>query len=231
MWFATGASSFNELSLHQKGLYVQYLQMESYIDSLSLQDNLHQGLNSIEVYINYDGGEVYFEYPSTPHEKFKDVNTPLYNYYFNSTISHYLLTSQLQSIFVYGNEIKSCSPTLDRDDPFGVICLNLDIYMLTSTITSALNVPDFELSTSEYYLVKPVDTESGQKFPQIIATFNSKNLESIKMPKSQYFTDVTQDVDELFGKNRNYSLNVQQLNFTKNYYIMPVTTYNVNDKN
>lgn len=120
---------------------------------------------------------------------------------------------------------------MDRDDPFGVICLNLDIYMLTSTITSALNVPDFELSTSEYYLVKPVDTESGQKFPQIIATFNSKNLESIKMPKSQYFTDVTQDVDELFGKNRNYSLNVQQLNFTKNYYIMPVTTYNVNDKN
>lgn len=111
------------------------------------------------------------------------------------------------------------------------MCLNMDIYLLTSAITSALNVPDFELSTSEYYLVKPINSFIGEKYPQIIASFSSNNLSTIKMPQSEYFKDVTEEVEELFGENNNYILNVQQLNKTKTYYIMPISSSHVHNKN
>jgi len=79
MWFVPGYTSIGDLTPHQQWIYIQYSYMESYIDSLSLKDSQYQGLIKIEVYINYEGGEIYFEHPSTPQDKFKNLSTPLFS--------------------------------------------------------------------------------------------------------------------------------------------------------
>jgi hypothetical protein len=52
-------------------------------------------------------------------------------------------------------------------------------------------MPDFQLSTSEYILVRPIDDFEGSQYPQIISSFQSNQLSTIDVPNQKYFKDFT----------------------------------------
>lgn len=60
--------------------------------------------------------------------------------------------------------------------------MGLDIYTIIKDITSALDVPEFQLSTNNYYLLRPLYQFEGLSYPQIIANFTNTNLSEIWLP-------------------------------------------------
>lgn len=62
------------------------------------------------------------------------------------------------TIFDEGNLIKSCTLVLRSNSPtpLGVVCLGMNISIVVGDITSVLGVPDFELSTNDYFIVRPL---------------------------------------------------------------------------
>ena len=55
-------------------------------------------------------------------------------------------------------------------------------------IAATLKVPNFELSTSRYYLLKPLYNYENETYPRIISYFSSDDLEKVYVPKNEFFT-------------------------------------------
>jgi len=88
------------------------------------------------------------------------------------------------TIFDEGRFIKSCTLVL-RDGlalPLGIVCLGLDISIVIRDITSVLGVPSFELSTNDYYIIRPFYRFENKEYPQIIANFSNLNLSKVDTP-------------------------------------------------
>lgn len=88
------------------------------------------------------------------------------------------------TVFDMGKSVKLCTVIFVKGDqkPGGVVCLGLDIETVIKDITSVLGVPEFELSTNHYYLVRPLYQFEGLDNPQIIANFTSNNLSEVNIP-------------------------------------------------
>lgn len=133
------------------------------------------------------------------------------------------------TIFDEGRFIKSCTLVL-RDGltlPLGVVCLGLDISIVIRDITSVLGVPYFELSTNDYYIIRPFYRFENKENPQIIANFSNLNLSKVDTPEESYFSLQDHPLPAvIFTSARKYSMNIQRHERTKTYYTIPITTTN-----
>lgn len=126
--------------------------------------------------------------------------------------------------------LKNCIPMLSDSLVIGTICIGLDIQSFVSDITSSLSVPEFELSTNDYYLTRPLYAYSESSTPQILANFSNDNLQDVEIPFEKYISQEEHPLPmTLFLADVDYQLNIQRLQRTKTYYIIPISTYNHED--
>jgi hypothetical protein len=75
-----------------------------------------------------------------------------------------------------------CGSFYTKKNVLGVACIGLDTGRVFSDIVSVLGISDFQLSTNNYYFLKPLYSFDSDTSPQIIANFTSNNLMEIETP-------------------------------------------------
>lgn len=105
-----------------------------------------------------NGYEFNFQYPAQVKPEFNATNVSVLSKYYYDSMRNRAVSGFKLTIFDLGPVIKLCSVVVysNQTEARGVVCIGLDIMVVTRDITSVLGVPQFELSTNTYYLLKPL---------------------------------------------------------------------------
>lgn len=88
------------------------------------------------------------------------------------------------------------------------------------------NISTIQLSTYEYYFVRPVYKFEGLINPQIISNFSTSDLSILDKPINKYFELAKNNLTtDLFKGDRNYTTKIKRVERTKTFFIFPISAY------
>ena len=89
------------------------------------------------------------------------------------------------------------------------------------------NISTIQLSTYDYFFVRPLYKFEGLANPQIISNFSTSDLSILDKPINKYFElDKNNLSIDLFEGNRNYTTKIKRVERTKTYFVFPISAYN-----
>jgi hypothetical protein len=197
MWYSPNFSSIQEFNSSGNLIYLSYLQTEFFIRNIFASTvSEYNGLTNFTLTINYNDLQFYFQYPSQVEEKFNSTSASVITELYTCTIFNYRLNNFLVTSFVRGPTLYLCvtllfqsnvSPNTTNEEPGGVACIGLETMKVFMDIVEVLGISDFQLSTNNYYFLRPTNEFEGDPSPQIIANFTSTNLNDLYTPAKEFF--------------------------------------------
>lgn len=139
---------------------------------------MYKGLRQMTLTINIQNTQFYFQFPSSQRPQFQVANASVLNDFYQRSVDNNLTSGFLMTTSVKSKILYVCVTLLfdNKGYPGGVACMGLDINLVFSDIASVLGISDFQLSTNNYYFLRPLYAFEKLQSPQIIANFTSNNL-------------------------------------------------------
>ena len=119
----------------------------------------------------------------------------MYDYY-NKTLNNNYVGAFNTTTFDMGQAMRICvvmNITFNQSTsgsvlPNGVVCMDLLNSVFAKDVIAALNTPQFQLSTNQYYYLRPIYICQASTDPLIFSNFTSDNLSNINIPVNQRFS-------------------------------------------